>query len=157
MRRLVPWALLGLLVVGATVGAVLGQAAAPSASTVAAAPARTPAQWVRALLAATARAGSARFSYMHVTDSPNPVLRNTVAGSGAVDFTTGAVQVAEVERQRVSSTAGLLLPHTTPAQNTVAPARPRRGATNKRGGDDRDRPGGVPGSGRSLDEAPAAP
>lgn len=103
---------------------MLGQAAAPHASTVSPAPARAPAQWLRAVLAATARAGSARFTYWHVTESPNPVLRSSIAGSGAVDFTTGAVQVAEVERQGVTSPAGLVPPHTTPpALNTVAPAR----------------------------------
>jgi hypothetical protein len=128
VRRLVPWALLGLLVVGVAVGAGLGQSQAPSGPAPAApgpgSAAVSAAAWVRDLLATTARAGSARFSYVQVTDSPNPLLRNTTAGRGAVDFAKGAVQVAEVERQGVTSPSVLLLPHLTqPAQNALEPAR----------------------------------
>ncbi len=128
VRRLVPWALLGLLVVGVAVGAVLGQSQSPSGPLPSAAgsgSAPVPAAvWVRDLLATTARAGSARFSYVQVMESPNPVLRNTIAGTGAVDFTKSAVQVAEIERQGISSTAGLLLPQLSqPVRNAVEPAR----------------------------------
>lgn len=66
MRRLVPWVLLGLVGLATAAAAALGAAAA--------------------VLAATAQAGTAHFSYSHVTASPNPVLRGTLSGSGVVDF-----------------------------------------------------------------------
>ena len=89
MRRLAPWLLLSLVVVGAAVAAALGIAQRTSSS--------TPSQWVAGVLASTEKAGSAHFSYTHVTSSPNPELRGSLAGHGVVDFTTGDVRVTEVD------------------------------------------------------------
>ncbi len=94
MRRLLPWALLGLLTVGAAAGAALGVSAHTPTTTAA-----TPAQWVSNVFATTAKAGTARFTYTHVTTSPTPDLRGTLSGSGAVDFTSGDVRVIEVDHQ----------------------------------------------------------
>lgn len=98
MRRLIPWLLLSLVLVGAAAGAALGiaQKSTPAA----------PSQWVSELLAATEKAGSAHFSYTHVTSSPNPELRGTLSGHGVVDFTTGDVRVTEVDRDITFSSTG---------------------------------------------------
>ena len=93
MRRVLPWALLGLVGLAAATAAALGAAGAPGE------PGVTPAQWVANLLAATARAGTAHFSYGHVATSPNPDLRSTLHGSGVVDFSHGNVRVTEVDHQ----------------------------------------------------------
>jgi len=93
MRRLVPWVLLGLLGLATAAAAALGAAGAPAAPVV------TPAQWVAAVLATTAQAGTAHFSYSHVTASPNPDLRGSLSGSGVVDFSQGNVSVTEVDHQ----------------------------------------------------------
>ena len=98
MRRLIPWLLLSLVLVGAAAAAALG-VAQKSASA-------TPSQWVTDVLAATARAGSAHFSYTHVTSSPNPDLRGALSGHGVVDFTTGDVRVTEVDRDITFSSTG---------------------------------------------------
>jgi hypothetical protein len=93
MRRLVPWVLLGLVGLATAAAAALGAAGAPAAPVV------TPAQWVAAVLATTAQAGTAHFSYSHVTASPNPDLRGSLSGSGVVDFSQGNVSVTEVDHQ----------------------------------------------------------
>jgi len=93
MRRLVPWVLLGQLGLATAAAAALGAAGAPAAPVV------TPAQWVAAVLATTAQAGTAHFSYSHVTASPNPDLRGSLSGSGVVDFSQGNVSVTEVDHQ----------------------------------------------------------
>jgi hypothetical protein len=51
------------------------------------------------LLRTTAAAGSAQFSYTHVTTSTNQELRGSLSGHGAVDFTSGSVEVTEVDHQ----------------------------------------------------------
>lgn len=89
MRRLVPWALLSLVAVGAAAGAALGIMRGT--------PPETASQWVAAVLAATQRAGTARFTYTHVTSSPHVDLRDSLSGSGAVNFTAGDAQVSEVD------------------------------------------------------------
>jgi hypothetical protein len=128
-RRMVPFALLVLLPIGVLAAAIAGQVSSPSATTTAPPTTTTPtsaAQWVANLLATTARAGSAHFTYSHVTASPNPVLRGTIAGSGAVNFTAGTVRVSEVDQQvEFVQSGGLFLPHTgqQPPQNEVLPAR----------------------------------
>jgi hypothetical protein len=88
MRRLVPWALLGLLTVGAAAGIALGVANQPG---------QTPAQWVATAFAATTRAGTARFVYNKVTSSSNPNLRSSLSGFGVVDFTRGDVRTTQLE------------------------------------------------------------
>jgi hypothetical protein len=101
MRRLAPWLLLSLLVVGTVAAAALGIAQKPSSSSTS-----TPSQWVAGVLASTERAGSAHFSYTHVTSSPNPELRGSLSGHGVVDFTTGNVRVSEVDHDITFSASG---------------------------------------------------
>lgn len=57
----------------------------------------SPAVWVSNLLATTAAAGSAHFTYTHVTSSPNRAERDNTFGSGDVNFTSGTVRVTEVD------------------------------------------------------------
>jgi hypothetical protein len=96
VRRLAPWFLLSFLLAGAAAGAALGIAHGSSTP--------SPSQWVAEALAATERAGSAHFSYTHVTSSPNPELRGSLSGHGEVDFSTDDVRVSEVDRD-ISFTA----------------------------------------------------
>ncbi len=129
VRRIVPFALLALLLTGVLSAALAGQLSSPSArasATTTAPPTSSAAKWVANLLATTARAGSAHFAYVHVTASPNPVVRGTITGSGAVNFTAGTVRVNEVEQQvELVPRGGLFQPHTgqQPPQNEVVPAR----------------------------------
>jgi hypothetical protein len=90
-----------LVVLGVAAGAALGIATRhPSSSP-------SPAQWVAALLTATEEAGSAHFTYSHLTSSPNPDLRETLRGHGVVDFVRGAVQASEIDHSvTFSSTNG---------------------------------------------------
>ena len=121
-RRVIPWILLGLLGLGAVAAAAIGQVRSPSAAT---APAgSSAAQWVATLLATTTDAGTAHFTYSHVTTSPDPQLRGSITGSGEVDFTAGSVQVTEVEQQtEIVPAGGLLQPRAGQPQNVVEPAR----------------------------------
>ncbi|MGD0749230.1 MAG: hypothetical protein ABSB68_15635 [Acidimicrobiales bacterium] len=111
MRRLAPWFSLSLVVVAAAAGAALGLAqetSTPSAP-----------QWVADVLAVTQRAGSAHFSYTHVTSSPNPELRGTLSGHGVVDFTAGNVRVTEVDHDISFSSTGHQPLHPVPSTSTV--------------------------------------
>ncbi len=98
MRRLAPWLLLSILLVGTVAGAALAVAQGSSAP--------SPTQWIAAVIAATEGAGSAHFSYAHVTSSPNPELRGSLSGHGEVDFTTDDVRVSEVDRDISFSSSG---------------------------------------------------
>jgi len=98
VRRLLPWALVALVGIGSGLGAAFGVASAPQT---------TPAQWVASVLAATAEAGSAHFSYSSITTSTNPALQSRVRGSGVVNFTSGNVRVTEVDTDQ-QFTTGLL-------------------------------------------------
>ncbi len=98
MRRLAPYILLSLLLVGAAAGAALGTVQGSSTS--------SPSQWVADALAATEMAGSAHFSYISVTSSPNPDLRGSSTGHGEVDFSTDDVRVTEVDRNISFSSTG---------------------------------------------------
>jgi hypothetical protein len=80
MRRFVPWALLGLLTVGAAAGVALGLANQPS---------QTPEQFVADALSATARAGTLHFEIREVVTSSNRELRSSSTTSGVVDLTRG--------------------------------------------------------------------
>jgi hypothetical protein len=93
MRRALPWVLVGLVGLVTAAAAALGAAAAPGTPTV------TPAQWVAGVLATTAQAGTAHFTYDQVTTSPNPELRGRRHGGGVVDFSRGNVQVQEIDYQ----------------------------------------------------------
>ena len=88
VRKLLPWSLLILLGLGTGLGAALAVSSAPQLS---------PAAWVSNVLSRTAAAGSARFTYTHITMSSNRDERNHSAGFGQVDFITGNVQVVEVD------------------------------------------------------------
>ncbi len=98
MRRLVPWILLSLLGVVAAAGAALGvtQKSSPA----------NPSQWIAGVLVATEKAGSAHFSYTHVTSSPNVELRGSLSGHGVVDFITGDAHVNEVDHDISFSSTG---------------------------------------------------
>jgi hypothetical protein len=101
MRRLVPWALLGLVLLGTGLGAALGATASRTQGV-------TPAGWVADLLARTAASGSARFAYTHVSTSTNVAYSSRTAGSGEIDLRTGTVQATEHDHQTefTSSTGG---------------------------------------------------
>jgi hypothetical protein len=109
VRRLVPYALLGLLTVGTAAGIALGVANQPGP---------TPAQWVAAALAATANAGTARFTIHMVASTPSkPGSADNLESSGAVitsgllDFTRHAMKVTTVFPQAIDPTdPDLLLP-----------------------------------------------
>jgi hypothetical protein len=92
MRRLVPWILVSLIALGTAAGAALGILAHGTSS-------QTPSQWVAAVLAATEKAGTARFSYTQVTSSSNADLRGSLSGSGTVNFATGDARVTEVDHE----------------------------------------------------------
>ncbi len=103
MRRLVPWALLGLVVLGAGLAAALG-ALSPGAPRP---PGATPSQWVADLLARTAASGSARFSYTHVSTSTSVAYSGRIAGNGEIDFRSGSVEATELDHQtEFTSSAG---------------------------------------------------
>jgi hypothetical protein len=98
VRRLVPWALLAVLLVGLVAGAVIGQVGAPSASTSgSAATAGAAGRWVDELLASTRAARSAHFSYTSVSRSPIAVFNSRVSGRGVVDFAGHRVSVTELQ------------------------------------------------------------
>jgi hypothetical protein len=115
MRRLAPWLLLSLLVVGTAAAAALGIAQKPSSTPTSSS---TPSKWVAGVLASTERAGSAHFSYTHVTSSPNPDLRGSLSGHGVVDFTTGDVRVTEVDHDITFSSTGNQPLHPVPTTST---------------------------------------
>ncbi len=110
MRRLAPWALLGLLTAGTAAGIALGVANQPG---------QTPAQWVANALEATARAATARFTYSHVTSSTNPDLRGTLSGHGVVNFTRGDVRVTEMDRDVTYQGGPLSGLHATPSTEVL--------------------------------------
>jgi hypothetical protein len=105
MRRVLPWALVGLVTVAGLGGALVGATNQPSAS----------AQLrLSAIDAATRAAGTARFTYSAITTSTNPLLRSTSYGRGRVDFTTESLSTVEDDRQTSleSSDGGPSLPTT---------------------------------------------
>ncbi len=124
-RRAIPLALLVLLLLGTLAAAIAGQVSSPSGTT-SAPSTSSAAKWVSNLLMTTARARTAHLAYAHVTASPNPILRGTITGSGAVNFGAGTVRVNEVEQQvEVVPRSGLFQPHSgqQPPQNVIEPAR----------------------------------
>lgn len=101
MRRVLPWALLVVLLVGAGVGAVVGQAATRPG------PAPAAAQWIAGVVATTRAAGTAHFTDTSWTTSRVPALRGSSSGSGVVDFATGSVSATDVSHSyELSSTDG---------------------------------------------------
>ncbi|MDQ1362097.1 MAG: hypothetical protein QOJ44_2474 [Acidimicrobiaceae bacterium] len=98
MRRGLPWALAGLVLLAAGLGAGLGLAGAPTGA---------PDQaWVDQVLSTTQAAGTVRFSYSSVTTSSNPLLRASRSGSGSADFASGSATSTEFSRQTSLSGTG---------------------------------------------------
>jgi hypothetical protein len=87
MRRVLPWALLGLLGVAGLLGAALGLANQPTGS-----PAGPKAS---AVIAATVAAGTARYSFSSLTSSNNPLLRTVARGHGSADFAADSMATNE--------------------------------------------------------------
>jgi hypothetical protein len=117
VRRLLPWALLVLIGIGAGLGAAVGAAGAHGAA------GPTPQEWVDAVLARTEAAGTAHLEYAAVTASPDPVLRGSAAGRGVVDFTAGTFRISEVQHQDdwTIGPGGQIHPHAeTIAQSAIA-------------------------------------
>lgn len=98
MSRLIPWLLISLVLLGAATGTALGVVQKSTSA--------SPSQWVTDVLAATEKAGSAHFSYSHVTSSPNPDLRGTLSGHGVVNFATGDVRVTEIDHDITFTSMG---------------------------------------------------
>ena len=98
MRRVLPWALVGLVAVAGLVGALVGVANQPSA----------PAIQLRAsqVIAATRAAGTARFTSSSVAASRNPLLRLASFGEGSVDFTNDSVTTVEQSTNKSISQSG---------------------------------------------------
>lgn len=96
MRRIIPWALVLLIGVGAAAGAALG---ASSSGTAAPAVLEGSAaqRWLHAVLAATRAAGTAHVHGVTVIESPNPNLRGSGSESGVVDFTNGDIETTDVD------------------------------------------------------------
>ena len=97
MRRLLPWALVALVGVGAALGAALGQANAPGTTSSSVLTGAAAQQWLSGVLAATKAAGSARLDLTGVSTSPHPLLRASSSGSGVVDFTSGTFRTSETD------------------------------------------------------------
>jgi len=93
MRRALPWVTVGLVLLGVGVAAGLGIAG----QTPATAPLSATSQ-IAAVVAATRRAGTARFSYADSTTSSNRLLRRSDRGSGEIDFANDTMRTVERER-----------------------------------------------------------
>jgi len=113
VRRAAPYLLVGLLVLGVAGAAALGVAQEGSV------PVPMPAHWVAGVLATTEQAGTAHFSYTHLTRSPDPDLRAVLFGSGVVDFSTGAASVVEVDHDVTFTASGHQPLHPVPSVTTV--------------------------------------
>lgn len=96
MRRVLPWALVGLVAVAGLVGAGVGNANRPSSTR----------PGVLGIVAATRAAGTARFTYSAITTSSNPLLRSTSYGRGMVDFRTESLATVEDDRQTSLESSG---------------------------------------------------
>jgi len=73
------------------VGTLLGVANQP--------PTLSARQRIAAMIGATRASETARFQYSSITISPNPLLRSTSRGSGALNFGTDSVSTVEDDRQ----------------------------------------------------------
>jgi hypothetical protein len=91
VRKLLPWALLGVLGVGVAVAAVLGQVQSPVAS--------STNNWLANLLATTAAAGSAHLRISSVALSADPAERSSSVATGVIDFTTGNFRLNQVNHE----------------------------------------------------------
>jgi hypothetical protein len=78
---------------------------------------------VAGVLAATKAAGTAHLDDTQVSTSPNPDLRGSSAGTGAVDFATGSFQITDVDHEMEwsSDSDGPIHPHTeTTSEGEIA-------------------------------------
>jgi hypothetical protein len=98
VRRLLPWALVGLIGVGAALGATLGQVNAPGmgSSLVAGTAAQ---RWLAGVLATTKAAGTAHLNSSQVIAGRKPVPRESTTGSGVIDFATESFRVSETDNR----------------------------------------------------------
>jgi hypothetical protein len=80
VRKLLPWALLGVLGVGVAVAAVVGQVQSPGAAST---------NRLADVLATTAASGSAHLRISTVSQSADPAERSSSVAAGVIDFTTG--------------------------------------------------------------------
>lgn len=93
MRRILPWALLGLLGLGVAAGAALGQVESPGVPAAA---------WVNDLLSTTAAAHTAHLRFSSVTTSPDQSQRSAFVGRGVIDFTNGDNRITQLNHQVAS-------------------------------------------------------
>jgi hypothetical protein len=97
VRRLLPWALLALIGIGAGLGAALGQLNAPGPTASSDLVGAAAQSWLSGVLAATQAAGTAHLDYTGLSTSPNPLLRGSSSGSGVVDFAAGTFRTSETD------------------------------------------------------------
>jgi hypothetical protein len=97
VRRLLPWALLALIGVGAGLGAALGQVNAPGPTSSSVLVGGAAQSWLSGVLAATQASGTAHLDYTGLSTSPNPLLRGSSSGSGVVDFAAGTYRTSETD------------------------------------------------------------
>ena len=99
VRRVFPWALVGLVATASAAGAWFGVNASPISS---AGP-----TLVEQIIRATRSTGTALFAYSQMRTSPNPLLNSSTHGTGAVNFRTLSVSTSESDRStNLSSTNG---------------------------------------------------
>jgi hypothetical protein len=99
VRRLLPWALLALVGVGAGLGAALGQANAPGTTGSSDLVGTAAQHWLSGVLATTEAAGTAHLDYTVLGTSPNPLLRGSSTGTGVVDFAAGTYRTTETDHE----------------------------------------------------------
>jgi hypothetical protein len=119
MRRAIPWGLVGLVGLAGVVGAGLGLGSGRTTLTAD----HQLSQW----MAATRRAGTARFTYSSVAHGAD-VLLSTTTGEGEVDFATDSVSTTESDHS-----TGLSGPGAGPLQPDIRTVVIRRvwiGRTN---------------------------
>jgi hypothetical protein len=94
-RSALPWLTVGLLVLGVGAGVglgIAGQTPTPAQLT------GTATAQISRIVAATRRAGTARFTYASTGTSTNRLLRATSRGSGEVDFGAATLQTTQRDR-----------------------------------------------------------
>jgi hypothetical protein len=91
VRAVLPWATVGLLVLGTATGAGLGLAGQSPGQL-------TAAQEISRIIATTRGARTARFSYSSVNVSSNPHLRSSTSGEGLVNFRSDSMSTTERDR-----------------------------------------------------------